>query len=100
MNWQLLALVEVVGSLRARIALLCSEHQIERAELKQKLEAASDALGRHELNEGIRQRELGRQILEVERLNEELARVLRERDEARARLEAEKAFQPLERKDV
>jgi hypothetical protein len=68
-SWQVCALVEVIGLLRRRVAGLVVE-----------LAAARDALARHEVNEGIRQKELGRWILEAEQLRGDLEEARRERD--------------------
>jgi hypothetical protein len=87
MSWQVLSLVEAMGALRGRLARVCSEHERERADLTQKLEAAKDALGRLELNEGTYGRELAKGYDEIERLKNEVARVERERDDARQLLE-------------
>jgi chromosome segregation ATPase len=75
-DWQVVSLVEALGALRSRFAELCRELDRERRELAQKLEAAEDALERLELSHETQRQE-------VERLQRELATVVRERDEAR-----------------
>lgn len=87
MNWQVVSLIEALGALRGRIAELCRDRERERREFAQKLEAAKDALARQERAAREQQSELELQLLEVERLREDLARAFRERDEARQLLD-------------
>ena len=83
MNWQVQALVEVIGVLRRRLALLCAEGRRERAELEQKLLAAKDALTRCEANQATLERDLVQSAQEISRLKDRLLLLERERDEAR-----------------
>ncbi len=87
-RWQIEALLETLGELRARLAHAVSEHDRELAELRQKLEAAKDALAKLEQNEGFYGRQLAKGYDEIECLKSEVTRIARERDDARALLES------------
>ncbi len=86
-RWQIEALVETLGDLRSRLAHQTAHHERERADVEQKLEAAKDALGKLELNEGVYGQQLAKSYEQIDALKAEVARTKRERDDARALLE-------------
>lgn len=85
MNWQVQALVETLGAIRGHLAHVSERHEREKAELNQKLKAATDALSKLEQKDQTQKAELDEKAVEIDRLKKELAEALQRPNPTRDR---------------